>query len=146
MYILDEQFMNKTFGAWLLEQRKIAGLTQAELARRARVSKNYISALENMKPHTVTGALPQPRIEKVDAIAKALGVSVEDARMTAYGMVGSNTSALNDGGIAALFYEYSDMSEEDKADLRTTLEMFRAEIRRRKAKGELRSQKAAPKS
>ena len=49
--------------------RRKAGLTQAELAAKAGVSRGYIAAME-------TGHRKAPTVETLKRLAKALGVSV----------------------------------------------------------------------
>lgn len=51
--------------------REARGWTQAFLADRARVSKSYVSRLE-------AGEYPRPSIDRVGAIARALGMRVTD--------------------------------------------------------------------
>jgi transcriptional regulator with XRE-family HTH domain len=75
--------MAQTFGEWLLTARKQAGLTQEQLAQKAGISKPYVGTLENARPHTTTGATPQPDREKVVALAKALNKSEDDALLAA---------------------------------------------------------------
>jgi DNA-binding XRE family transcriptional regulator len=53
----------------LIRARKQAGLTQADLARRAGVSRHTIASLES--------AEHSPRLETVVAVARALGRTVE---------------------------------------------------------------------
>lgn len=72
-----------SFGKWLSDAREAADLTQPELAKRVGVSVSYISALEREEP---TGKYGKPRrasIEKVDRIAKALGIPADEARLKA---------------------------------------------------------------
>lgn len=72
-----------TFGKWLIEKRLDAKLTQVQLAERAGISPNYVSALERDEPNARDGSPRRPRVEKVDRIAKALGVPLSDARLAA---------------------------------------------------------------
>jgi transcriptional regulator with XRE-family HTH domain len=73
----------KTFGEWLHNKRKAAGLSLQLVADRASVSKGYLSNLERNAPHSVTGALPRPSLETVDAIAGAIGAPIAEARLFA---------------------------------------------------------------
>lgn len=69
-----------TFGAWLRQRRKAAGMTLEELSEKAGCSTNYLSILERNKPHHQTGALPEPSYEIVESIALALpGSPVREA-------------------------------------------------------------------
>lgn len=81
----------KSFGQWLIEQLDRTGLNQSELADRARVSKNYISTLVNDRPNT-RGELTQPRLDKVERIARALGVPLNEAKIAAGYYVGDQPS------------------------------------------------------
>jgi transcriptional regulator with XRE-family HTH domain len=59
------------FGTILREKRRVAGLSQRQLADRAGVDFSYISKLEN-------GRLPSPAAETVARLAEVLGCPVED--------------------------------------------------------------------
>jgi transcriptional regulator with XRE-family HTH domain len=72
-----------TFGKWLSEKRQEARLTQQQLAKRAGISPNYVSALERDEPNTKDGLPRRPREDKVERIAKALRVSLDDALLAA---------------------------------------------------------------
>ena len=74
-----------SFGKWLAEKRETAGLTQKQLADRCGegISASYISALEREEPNTKDDKPRQPRIDKVDRIAKALHVPIDEARLEA---------------------------------------------------------------
>lgn len=129
---------SKKFSQWLSAARKESGMTQPELAAKAKTSKQYISNLERNSPHPVTGAPPQPSVEIVDNLAKALGVPLSEARLAAGYAPPENemdSKELQESEIAALFYEYNELSEGDKKELRTVMEVVRQEIRRRKKAG-----------
>lgn len=70
------RYMQETFGQWLARKRKDAQLNQTELAERSRVTKSTINLYEQDK-------IAQPRIKQIDKIAKALNVSVDEARRAA---------------------------------------------------------------
>ena len=70
---LTNLMSEETFGKWLLRQRKRCEFNQTELAKLARVSKNYISLLEADK-------IVQPRLSSIDKIAKALNLTPDAAR------------------------------------------------------------------
>lgn len=59
-----------TFGDKIKELRKKAGLTLDQLGEATGSSKSYIWELENKNP-------PRPSAEKIDRIAKALGVTAD---------------------------------------------------------------------
>lgn len=56
-------------GDVLRQRREAKGLTQAELARKAKITDEYVSMLE-------TGAKRNPSLAVLQRLAKALGVSV----------------------------------------------------------------------
>jgi len=64
-----------TFGAWLKEQRKRQGLTQAQLSARSEVDTIHISRVENKR----AGVTP----ETVEKLARALGLDVQEALLRA---------------------------------------------------------------
>lgn len=63
--------------------REHANVSQAELARRMGVSRNYISNLERDFSPTAKGGKPQPSVETCDKIARALGVDIAEVRLAA---------------------------------------------------------------
>lgn len=65
--------VNETFGQWLRLMRKQRGFSQDTLAERAHTSKSNISLIEADK-------IAQPRFDKLEKIAKALGISKEQIR------------------------------------------------------------------
>lgn len=78
------------------------------------------------------------------ALAKGLGVSEEEVFDAARGKEPVKDSGLeSDNELAALFYEYKELADDDKEELRAVMEMVRQEIRRRKQAGELVSQRKA---
>jgi len=83
-----------TFAEWLNVNRKKAGLTQAEVAKRSGLSFSYISTLERDQPHSLTGRKIAPTRAKVTAIAKAVGGDINDA-LTASGFTSLEPSPLN---------------------------------------------------
>jgi transcriptional regulator with XRE-family HTH domain len=58
-------------GTLLKRRREARGLTQLELAKRARVAQGYISALE-------AGEKSNPSVAVIRKLAKALGVPVTE--------------------------------------------------------------------
>ncbi len=61
----------KKLGAMLKTAREKKGLTQDELAKRAKLTKPYISQLES-------GARKNPSLPALQRLAKALGVPVTE--------------------------------------------------------------------
>jgi transcriptional regulator with XRE-family HTH domain len=126
---------DRTFGQWLFEKRREAGLTQPQLAESAGTSKQYVSNLERDAPHPLTGALPRPKVEIVDALARALGAPIAEARLSAgYAPPGEAFSkqVLVDNEFAVLGYEFRKLSVEDQNELRASLEMLKKEVGRRR--------------
>lgn len=72
-----------TFGEWLRKKRVEKHLSGVQLERLSGVSRQYISNLERNLTSDFTGKIVQPSVEKVDALAKGLGVSVAEARQAA---------------------------------------------------------------
>ncbi|HEX8137948.1 MAG TPA: helix-turn-helix transcriptional regulator [Pyrinomonadaceae bacterium] len=72
-----------SFGKWLKEVRQKRGVTQKALAHACGVSNTYISRLEHELNHTKHGVPTRPALEIVDAIARSLDVSREEARVNA---------------------------------------------------------------
>ena len=71
------------FGKWLKGMRHRQGLTQDELARRCGISASYVSRLEHESDRTKNGDPCQPSPKVVEAMAAALRVPVEEARLAA---------------------------------------------------------------
>src|SRR5260370_40598492 len=63
--------MDITFGAMLRALRRQAGLSQRELAQRARLDFSYISKVEN-------GRLPPPAADTIVHLCSILGVPADD--------------------------------------------------------------------
>jgi transcriptional regulator with XRE-family HTH domain len=55
----------KTFGPWLRERRKEAGMSLRELAKQANISFSYLSKVETVE-------LPPPSTETLDALGAAM--------------------------------------------------------------------------
>lgn len=61
----------KRLGVVIRTKRQAAGLTQAELAKRARVTQGYVAQIEG-------GRKKSPSLESLRRLAKALGVTVAE--------------------------------------------------------------------
>lgn len=92
------------FGARIKELRTEQRLTLDQLAAATSSSKSYIWELENKNP-------PRPSAEKLSAIAKALGTTVDYL----FGADDQTREAAQD---KAFFREYSSMPEETRKQLR----------------------------
>lgn len=111
-----------TFGKWLVGKRKEAHLTQAQLAERCGISAVYVSALERGEPNARDGSPRRLRQDKVERLAKALGVDVNEALLAA-GYAPTRPHAINGftinlpwGAESVLFYSDDVQSEEDARD------------------------------
>ena len=62
--------MTTNFGERLREQRRVAGISQRELARRIGLDFSYISKVEN-------GRLPPPSADTIVAICTVFGINAE---------------------------------------------------------------------
>lgn len=81
--ILDvSQFDAIKFGKWLKEKREAIRpkLSITALAEKADVSKQYISLLEKADKHFLTNKHVQPALDKVERLAIALEVDLNEAR------------------------------------------------------------------
>lgn len=127
------------FGKWLLEKRKEQRLTQTGLGVRAGISTSYVSTLEREQPHGITNAAPQPTVEVVESIAKALNADIDEARLAA-GYAprnGSATNTFNLGENARVQLFDKNLSEEDQAEIAEQLSItYRVILERRAARQE----------
>ena len=62
--------MNETLGDRIRQARERYGMSQAELARRIRISKNSMNLIES-------GKTPDPGVLKVQAIARVLRLNLD---------------------------------------------------------------------
>jgi len=92
-----------TFGEKIRDLRKKAKLTLDQLAEMTGSSKSYIWELENKNP-------PRPSADKIDRIAKSLGVTAD------YLM--DQTADLVTAEDEAFFRKYRELSPEAKEKLR----------------------------
>jgi transcriptional regulator with XRE-family HTH domain len=71
--------MTKTFNEALREKLSEKQIKPAELARRAKITKQNIGRIINNTPHPISGALPTTTRETVEKIAKALDWDLPEA-------------------------------------------------------------------
>lgn len=64
--------LDKSFGQIIRDARESVDLTQDELAGLATISKSYVGHIENMRPHSQSGALPKPNRDKLIRVIRAL--------------------------------------------------------------------------
>jgi len=116
------------------------GLSYREVARRGGISSPSISDIVSKKTINI-------KASTIRALAKGLGVPEEEVFAAYSGRKPITEEDLaDDQEIAALFYEYKELTDEDKKELRTIWLMVRQEIRRRREAGELASQKNSKKA
>ena len=65
------------FGTWLAEQRRLAGMTQRQLAKKSGLSAGYIALLER-------GTSEPPPLESCQRLARALNLRWEEVRQHAF--------------------------------------------------------------
>ena len=92
------------FGTRIKELRTEKKMTLDQLAAATESSKSYIWELENKNP-------PRPSAEKLSAIAKALGVTVDY-------LFGADEQTKAEAEDVAFFREYSEMPEQTRIQLR----------------------------
>ena len=73
----------RSFGKWLKATRVRRGMTQRQLANAIGVDKSYISHLEHSDFLTRQGTQSHPTTALIDAMARALDVSCDEARFAA---------------------------------------------------------------
>lgn len=96
--------MTNKFGERIKELRTKKGLTLEQLASFTDSSKSYVWELENKDP-------PRPSVEKLSAIAVALGVTVDY-------LFGRDAQTLEQAEDKAFFRKYNGMPEETRRQLR----------------------------
>lgn len=135
---VNSQLMAKTnsFGQQLAKWRKEAGMNQAELARRLKVSPTYISNLERDYSPSAKSGKPQPSKEFVDSVARVFHIPISEARLAAgYApptIDPADNQEYKESDWAVMFYDYRELSEKDKEELKTLIEIVRREFRERR--------------
>lgn len=71
------------FGTWVRDKRKELRLTVEAAAKQIGISKQYLSVIERAAPSPYTGKPITPKIETIDAIAAALELDRDEARLAA---------------------------------------------------------------
>jgi len=92
------------FGTRIKDLRTKKGMTLDQLAQKTGTAKSYIWELENKDP-------PRPSVDKLSAIAEALGVTVDY-------LFGRDDQTLGEAVDRAFFREYAGLPEETKEQLR----------------------------
>lgn len=124
----------ETFGDWLRRKRADVGLSQTELAERAGVSKQYISNLERNLRQPVSNEIVRPSMDVVDRLARALGVPLREARLAA-GYAPPDAERIPQDflqRVGVLFYGWEELSDEDKEDILTAIEVIAESAQRRR--------------
>jgi transcriptional regulator with XRE-family HTH domain len=125
------------FAEYAIDGLTRAGIKQAELARRAKVSPQIISQIINKKPHQLTGKLILPERETVEAIARAFGDDPSIARKAA-GYSDTTPDAepadtVEEALRNAFMFGGVPLSDEEIEKLRPYMEMLDREIDRVRA-------------
>lgn len=124
----------ETFGDWLKKKREELRISGADLERSSGVSRQYISNLERNVTSDLTGKLIQPSVEKVDALAKGLGVSLNEARLAAGYAPESGENSHDLDGVFVSFDSASQLTDEEKSELLKAVRLIAEGIKARKAK------------
>ena len=97
-------YMDMTFGEWLRKNLNDRGISNAEFARRVDVSGTYIGNLvRDYSPNMTSARAPRPSEAVVAAMAKALEVPLNEARLAAgYAPIGEETNEGLFSGIEKL--------------------------------------------
>ena len=124
--------MGQTFGQWLTAALSRSGLKQAELVERTKLSKSYISTLVNDSQNSTTGRRIRPDEAVVEKIARALGASVEEARLAAgYAPRKSNADtqeALLQSRFGLMMKKYEKLKKADRPLIEALLETVEQKI------------------
>lgn len=80
---LQRDIHAEQFADYLIRRLRETGLRKSEVAQKANVSRQTIGQIAGKKAHHLTGKLMLPERETVDAIARALGDPIAEARATA---------------------------------------------------------------
>ena len=102
----------KTFGDWLRQKRIAANLSLEDVAARAGISKQRLSDIENNKRRTKGGQLPKLREDKLEAVARAVFATVEEARLAAG--LSARGPTETDLQTTRLISYFSELSEDQK--------------------------------
>lgn len=131
----DETLMTDSFGKNLQKWREDARINQSELARRVGVSPNYISNLERDYSPSAKGGKPQPSVDVVDKIARAVGVPTAKARLAAgyapMKTTSDDSKVESDEEFEALFMDSASWSAENRDE---ALDMAKMIFKRYQAK------------
>lgn len=128
----DNHILMSVFGEWLKRKRDELRISGGDLERRSGVSRQYISNLERNVVSQTTGKPIQPSLEKVDALARALGVDIGEARLAAGYAPVNRADAHNLDGIHVEFGTDAPFTDEEKTELLNVMRVFSEGIRSRK--------------
>lgn len=123
-----------TFGDWLRNKREELRISGADLERSSGVSRQYISNLERNVTSDLTGRLIQPSVEKVDALAKGLGIPVDEARLAAGYAPESSLNSHDLDGVFVSFDSSANLTDEERTELLNAVRLIAEGIKARKAK------------
>lgn len=122
--------MAETFSAWLLSKRKRLQLTQADVARLAKVSKAYVGHIENNRSYA-TGKAMKPTRDIVVKLARAVDGDLNEALLLAgYAPEERQVESRNVlDGVTIQFDRSVDLSEDEKDKILTAVRLIAAGIR-----------------
>lgn len=128
-----------SFGSWLKAIRKQKGFTQEGLAKAANnvCTGAYISSLERQQDIGKRGQPTTPSKEIVDALAEALGVPKDQARLAAgYApdVQPRNVPMLHRRAnrFSEMEDDYASLAATDQAEMEVTLRLVAEELKRRR--------------
>jgi len=111
----------EAFGRWVAKKQKEKGLTQGQAAELIKADRQTWYRLEKGWP---------TKRPTVVAVANALGASVTEA-LTLAGFTPNSINDRAEEDVAALFYDYAKLTDEDKRELKAVMDMIARDIRER---------------
>lgn len=126
-----------SFGKWLRDRRESLGLSQGELSERSGLSVSYISALERDEPNTRDGRPRQPKLDKVDRLARSLEIGTNEARSAAGYAPKTETPTFELTASARIALLDQNLTPEEQAEIVEEMAIaYEIVMARRKAKKE----------
>lgn len=119
----------ETLGEFVQRVINSKGLTYRQVAARSggEISHSYISKI-------VSGSAENLTASKLRALAKGIDEVEEKLFAVARGESTENGNDFEQSEIAALFYDYKNLSDGDQQELKAIWDMLKADIKRRKQK------------
>lgn len=121
-----------SFGEWLRQKINNGNLSNAEVARRAKLSPTYIGNLvRDYSPNTKKG-VGRPSEEAVEKIARAVASDLNEARIAA-GYAPNQKPSDFDAKVRAAFQGADKFSDEEKERVLEAVKTYVAGVRARRA-------------